>query len=45
MHKNIIFLMLAVFVSITLIGCSESIEAYQPLAKVKAENTSVKGEK
>lgn len=45
MHKNIIFFMLGVFASIALIGCSESIEAYQPLAKVKAEKTPVKGEK
>lgn len=45
MQKNIIFLMLVVFMSITLIGCFGSIEAYQPLAKVKAEKTPVKGEK
>lgn len=45
MQKNIIFFMLAVFVSMTLIGCSGSIELYQPLAKVKAEKTPLKDEK
>ena len=45
MQKNIIFFMLGVFVSITLMGCIGSIEAYQPLAKVKAEKTPVKDEK